>query len=352
MFIVDEFNDSSEDYSGSEENRRKNEQRAMRREERLMREQIIPVNDERTRRDRELASENQRRLFNEQLMRRREIDDMIYWESLENQRLTQESDTEGDLDNIEWETQTIPSQPRSHDSSEWSSASDIQLSENIDRVKREENQQADEYIDIKINETIRIPQNKPVVISLTSMCFDIINGIEISIKTALEEDNIIFIFYSDANVLSVAIPSTQLIKSFIKPDLYDYIIYPCLSDTGFIPPTNYDILTPLFDIKKLVGFGDLIKLYKMDFTKKIFVFQKTQQTIISTVSYNVIFNKTNYVSARHCQAGQHGNIYEEIHFVIKDNKKRKSKTRSKSRKRSKSRSPPKSPTKRRRTGSH
>jgi surface protein len=166
----------------------------------------------------------------------------------------------------------------------------------------------------------RIPQvsSEPVSFSSENDCYDIINGEDIPVKKALEYDNMVFVFYTDDIKKSsrVAVPIQSVTDAFKPENLYSYIIYQCIT-AGTMDNINTN--KPYFDIKKLTGFGDLIELQKIDpATQKVFIFKKSEETLVSTVSYDALLGneRDRYVGARHCQEGQGAAIYKPVSFTL------------------------------------
>jgi len=148
-------------------------------------------------------------------------------------------------------------------------------------------------------------------------CFDLIEG-ETTIKEALKEENSIFVFYTnDVNVSQrVSIPRSRIREA---TDNYEYIVYECkTADTM----RDIDKNTMYFNIKKLTGFGDVVKatdmaLVRTFWRKRIFLFKQTDKELVSTASHSVVFGRDpNYVGDRHCQSGQNARVYELMDNVV------------------------------------
>ena len=153
-------------------------------------------------------------------------------------------------------------------------------------------------------------------------CYDIINGEHIPIKQALEDENIVFVFYTDNINRStrVAIPIQAVTNSLKIENINSYIVFQCIT-AGTMRRDNINTNKPYFDIKKLTGFGDLIELenmYDHQSTQNIYIFKQSNERLVSTVSYNALLgNETDrYVSARHCQEGQGATIYKPVSFTL------------------------------------
>jgi len=167
------------------------------------------------------------------------------------------------------------------------------------------------------------PSQEPsesVNFSTENDCYDIINGEDISVKQALEDENIVFVFYTDDIKRSsrVAIP-IQAVTDALKPEnLNSYIIYQCII-AGTMTQNNINTTKPYFDIKKLTGFGDLIELESIVFTQstqKIYIFKQSNERLVSTVSYDILFRRASPISGRHCQEGQGATIYKLVSFTL------------------------------------
>jgi surface protein len=166
----------------------------------------------------------------------------------------------------------------------------------------------------------RTPQASGETINFSTEydCYDIINGEDIPVKKALEDDNMVFVFYTDdiKNSSRVAIPIQAVIDAFEPKNLKSYIIYQCII-AGTMRADNINTTKPYFDIKKLTGFGDLIEVQNINpATQKVFIFKKSNEKLVSTVSYDALFGGGSYVSARHCQEGQGATIYKPVQFTL------------------------------------
>jgi hypothetical protein len=154
--------------------------------------------------------------------------------------------------------------------------------------------------------------------NINTTSFDLIEGVDKPIVECLDNDNVVFVFYDKdiENSVKVSIPNSQLLESYKNKN--DYTVYECSKEDS-MSSIKQDI--SYFDIKKLTGFGDLALLSDIDTVikndmNKIFLFQKSSKKLLTTVSYNVLHNDGNRVSARHCQAGQDGMVYKLMQNVI------------------------------------
>jgi surface protein len=165
---------------------------------------------------------------------------------------------------------------------------------------------------------------------LNQTCFDLITIGNVPISRFIEnEGHIVFVFINpviDPSLNSPPVCVGLNVKELSLDDPH-YIVYECLRpDT--LRPTNVNLNTPYYDIKKLCGFGDVvlfddfsanvIQRYQTD-ELPIYIFHKTDQRLASTVSHNFWFNindRNRAVSARHCQEGQSADVYKRIENVI------------------------------------
>ena len=178
---------------------------------------------------------------------------------------------------------------------------------------------------------------KKLEFNINNDCFDFMNIETIPIVSFLKEDNnIVFVFFDDNINVSFRVGiSVELFKDKIK-NKHEYIVYECnIPDT--MRPENIVRDVPYFDIKKLCGFGDVIPLESITsildtidtgLSNNIFIFKRDNE-LISTVSDDVLNQRTNYISARHCQTGQNAFVYKLLKNVIFtcNNKNRKPKTK-------------------------
>ena len=161
------------------------------------------------------------------------------------------------------------------------------------------------------------PQEK-INFNINATAFDIIEGEDKPIVECLNEDNVVFVFYEKdvENSVKVSIPYSQLLDSYKNKN--NYIVYEC-NRVDSMSSIKQDI--SYFDVKKLTGFGDLALVSDMDTIikndmNKIFIFQKSSKKLLTTVSYDILYNNANRIGARHCQTGQDGMVYNLIKNVI------------------------------------
>jgi len=165
----------------------------------------------------------------------------------------------------------------------------------------------------------KIPEaTERVQFSVENDCLDIINGDTPTIKQALENENVVFVFYTDDIKKSqrVAISREVLSDALKTRNIYSYIVYQCVV-ANTMRRENINKSKPYLDIKKLTGFGDLIELQKFDITnQQVFLFKQSGEKLESTISYDVLFMGGSYISARHCQEGQGGIIYTPVSCIL------------------------------------
>jgi surface protein len=163
----------------------------------------------------------------------------------------------------------------------------------------------------------QIAEKETVNFSIENNCYDIINGEDIPIKKALEDENIVFVFYTNdiKKSIRVAVPIQAVIDAHKTENLKSYIIYPCII-VGTMRQDNI-IDKSYFDIKKLTGFGDVIELpFSFNSTSEnILIFKQSEERLVSTVSYDVL-NGASYVGARHCQEGQGATVYKQVPYTL------------------------------------
>lgn len=154
--------------------------------------------------------------------------------------------------------------------------------------------------------------------NINTTIFDIIEGIDKPLTDCINEGNVIFVFYDTLieNAIKVSIPYEQLLQSYQSKN--DYIIYKCNKEDSM---SSIDEHVPYFNIKKLTGFGDLVLLSDIDAIiinnmSRIFVFQKSSQNLLTTVTHNVLHNNERFVGDRHCQKGQSGAVYNLIQNIV------------------------------------
>lgn len=161
--------------------------------------------------------------------------------------------------------------------------------------------------------------------NINQSCFDVVMREEIPIIEYVRDKNhMVFVFYDSklTQTIRVGLEIEYFEKAMREKE--HYIIYSC-KIPNTLRPENIDTNNPYFDIKKLCGFGDLVELnemtYILDFihtnnsTNNIFVFKKSDIKLITTVSDDVLHNRTSYISARHCQTGQNANVYNLDKYV-------------------------------------
>jgi hypothetical protein len=170
-----------------------------------------------------------------------------------------------------------------------------------------------------------MPKSMPEIFNINQTCFDIISGDDVYIADYLKEDaRLVFAFYSDKinNSIRVGLDIEQFKKAMSEKE--HYIVYEC-KKTDTMTPENIVKTKPYFDIKKLSGFGELVPLEAMDnvlnsvnlnYAFNVFIFKKSSKNLLTTVSDDVLNQRTNYVSARHCQSGQTGVVYELNNNII------------------------------------
>lgn len=175
--------------------------------------------------------------------------------------------------------------------------------------------------DNNMTEVIKLLQQKtePELFNINQTCFDIISGDDVYIANYLKEDSrLVFVFYSDNinNSIRVGLDTEQFKKSMLERE--HYIVYGC-NQPDTMRPENIVKTKPYFDIKKLSGFGDLVLLESMDnilniinlnYSFNVFIFKKSGTNLVTTVSDDILNQRTNAVSARHCQSGQTAVVYE------------------------------------------
>ena len=175
--------------------------------------------------------------------------------------------------------------------------------------------------DLNNNEYNKIDSNNinPKRFNINQDCLDLIMYEEVPITEYLENGEHIVVVFYDSNIhqsIKIGLDIENVENAMNTQE--NYIVYECINpDT--MTPNNIVKNTPYFDIKKLCGFGDLVELKEMMYVlefinakhtkNNIFIFRKTDKQLKTTVSDDVLNNRTNYISARHCQKGQSADVY-------------------------------------------
>jgi hypothetical protein len=146
--------------------------------------------------------------------------------------------------------------------------------------------------------------------NINTTVFDILEGVDIPITDSLKEGNIVFVYYDNdiEKSIKVSIPEERIMGLNDPIELNNYIIYECFK-FGSMNQKNINTRIKYFDIKKLTGFSDVIRMNDVNYIienitnnsdmPKVFIFKKTDKTLLTTVSHEVLFNNGYVVSARH-----------------------------------------------------
>ena len=164
-------------------------------------------------------------------------------------------------------------------------------------------------------------------LNLRESCFDIVTGSDVVIQTFLDENPNHMVFcIMTLNEDKQYIPINRSIKVGVdKSKLYDYenprapfefnTIYRCLN-AGSMRADNIVTKIPLYNIKAVVGFGDVVGLNIIENifrdNVRIICLLETPLRFASTVSAQNLGPNPDYVSSRHCQEGQGATLYDAV----------------------------------------
>ncbi len=108
-------------------------------------------------------------------------------------------------------------------------------------------------------------------------------------------------------------------RSYLTPEAllnYENIVYQCYQASGSVDEQNVNRATDFFKLRSIglsgvVNVQDVFNmLYEVDSHKtRLFKVVSTGENLLSTVSYNIMHNRTRWMSAAHCQEGQEQTVF-------------------------------------------
>jgi hypothetical protein len=152
--------------------------------------------------------------------------------------------------------------------------------------------------------------NPPIIINSQETAYDVIEG-DVNLINYLKEDKNNCAFYFNSNFYLSNKEQIQKMMDFNEPD--NEVVYKCNQASGSIAQNNVDTTKVFFRLRKIglpldyLPLGMLQTLIQLP--NQYFIIEKTNDSLDSVVSNNVLYHEAEWVSASHCQEGQGGKIY-------------------------------------------
>jgi len=176
----------------------------------------------------------------------------------------------------------------------------------------------------ELTEVVQLIQKKDITFNVSKHdCFDILDASNVPIIEYFNKDpnNIVIVIFNKNEKKPQCIGLT---RDYIKVDS-DNILYECRQANSDAQHRNIITNVSYYNIKALFGFGDLTYLGSINLMiemiedpgNRLFFFKRSNKELKTTVNDDVFRNRylATTISARHCQRGQGGIIYNLIYNV-------------------------------------
>jgi len=154
----------------------------------------------------------------------------------------------------------------------------------------------------------------PGAISVNQMCYNFMELEDVRIRDFLVEDasNIVFVIISKTS--SAANIVLGINRSFLKKNNAEDVVLECLNNEGYLGPGQINREVKYFDIKKAIGFADVVtesdvqKVLK-DTSSRAYALVEERE-LLSTITQGLLSGRhPNLVGARHCRSDDRARVY-------------------------------------------